>query len=63
MERFYGVPYSAFERYSPVGTPADIAEWLRPFVQAGALDFNLAAVAGSDEERIAGVAELRDLLD
>ena len=62
MERFYGAPYSAFEKYSPVGTPADIADWLRPFVKVGALDFNLAAVAGSDDERIAGVAELRHLL-
>jgi len=62
MEKFYGAPYSAFERYSPVGTPADIAEWLRPFVEAGAVDFNLAPIAATDAERVAGAAEVRRLL-
>ena len=62
MERFYGAPYSAFERYSPVGTPAEIADWLRPFVEAGAVDFNLAAIAATDAERVAGAAEIRRLL-
>ena len=62
MERFYGTAYSAFEKYSPVGTPADIAAWLRPFVEAGAVDFNLAPIAATDSERISGAAEIRHLL-
>jgi len=62
MERFYGAPYSAFEKYSPVGTPAEIADWLRPFVEAGAMDFNLAPIAATDAERVAGAAEVRRLL-
>ena len=62
MERFYGVPYSAFERYSPVGTPAQIADWLRPYVDAGAVDFNIAPIAVTDAERVAGTAEIRSLL-
>lgn len=62
MESFYKLPYSAFEKYSPVGTPEDIADWLRPFVESGATDFNLAAIAATDSERLAGVAEVRDLL-
>ncbi len=62
MEKFYGAPYSAFERYSPVGTPADIAEWLRPYVEAGAVDFNLAPIASTDAERVEGAAEVRRLL-
>jgi len=59
MEKFYGAPYSAFERYSPVGTPAEIADWLRPFVDAGAVDFNLAPIAATGAERVAGAAEIR----
>lgn len=62
MEKFYGAPWSAFERYSPVGTPTQIAAWLRPFVEAGAVDFNLAPIAATDAERVAGAAEIRRLL-
>ena len=62
MEKFYGAPWAAFEPYSPVGTPADIVKWLRPFMDAGAVDFNLAPVAGTDAERVAGAAEIRRLL-
>jgi alkanesulfonate monooxygenase SsuD/methylene tetrahydromethanopterin reductase-like flavin-dependent oxidoreductase (luciferase family) len=62
MERFYGAPYSALERYSPVGTPAQIADWLRPYVDAGAVDFNIAPIAATDAERVAGAAEIRRLI-
>ena len=62
MEKFYGAPWAAFEPYSPVGTPAGIVKWLRPFMDAGAVDFNLAPVAGTDAERVAGAAEIRRLL-
>ncbi|MDG2427525.1 MAG: LLM class flavin-dependent oxidoreductase [Acidimicrobiales bacterium] len=62
MEKFYRTSYSAFERYSPVGTPADIVEWLRPYVEAGAIDLNLAPVAATNAEQVAGAAEIRRLL-
>ena len=62
MESFYGAPFSAFERYSPVGTPSEIAGWLAPFVDAGAVDLNLAPVAGTASEAIAGIAEVKRLL-
>ena len=62
MEKFYGMPYSAFERYSPVGTPADIADRLRPYLEAGARDINLAPIAATDANRVAGAAEVRRLL-
>ena len=62
MEKFYGMPYSAFERYSPVGTPADIANRLRPYLEAGARDINLAPIAATDANRVAGAAEVRRLL-
>ncbi|HJL88952.1 MAG TPA: hypothetical protein QF905_01325, partial [Acidimicrobiales bacterium] len=62
MESFYGAPFSAFERYSPVGTPSEIAGWLTPFVDTGAVDLNLAPVAGTASEAIAGIAEVKRLL-
>jgi alkanesulfonate monooxygenase SsuD/methylene tetrahydromethanopterin reductase-like flavin-dependent oxidoreductase (luciferase family) len=62
MEKFYGMPYAAFERYSPVGTPADIADQLRPYLEAGARDINLAPIAATDANRVAGAAEVRRLL-
>ena len=42
MERFYKLSFSMFERYTPVGTPEDIAEFLAPYVEAGASVAQLA---------------------
>ena len=41
MEGFYQVPFERFERYSPYGTPAEVAEFLAPYVAAGCTTFNL----------------------
>lgn len=62
MERFYGLPFTAFERYSPVGTPNEVADWLRPFVDAGVSDLNLAPIAGSPDEALEALGEVRRLL-
>ncbi len=62
MERFYGTPFSFFEKYSPVGSPSDIAQWLKPFIESGAKDLNIAPIASSPSEAIAGMAELRKIL-
>ncbi len=35
MEAFYGVPFAAFERYAPAGSPSEIADYLGPFAAAG----------------------------
>src|SRR3990170_3530636 len=35
MEGFYQIPYDRFERYSPAGTPEQIAEFLAPYLEAG----------------------------
>jgi alkanesulfonate monooxygenase SsuD/methylene tetrahydromethanopterin reductase-like flavin-dependent oxidoreductase (luciferase family) len=62
MERFYGVPFSAFERYTPYGTPADVAEGLAPYVAAGASGFN-ASLCGSDPDTVIEMAgEVKRLL-
>ncbi|MEM9035106.1 MAG: LLM class flavin-dependent oxidoreductase [Actinomycetota bacterium] len=62
MEGFYRVPYERFERYSPVGTPAAIAEYLRPYAEAGCRIFNVMAVSPSTDAAIDGVAEVRRVL-
>ena len=41
MEDFYRIPFESFERYSPYGTPAEVAEFLQPYVEAGCSAFNL----------------------
>ncbi len=58
MEAFYHVPFEAFEKYTPYGTPADVAAVLRPYAGAGCSMFNLKVVAGSDGESIEATAEI-----
>lgn len=62
MEAFYHVPFEAFEKYTPYGTPADVAERLGAYADAGCSMFNLKVVAGSGDEAIAGTAEIVDAL-
>jgi alkanesulfonate monooxygenase SsuD/methylene tetrahydromethanopterin reductase-like flavin-dependent oxidoreductase (luciferase family) len=59
MTAMYGVPYERFEKYSPYGTPAEIADFLAPYVDAGCREFNVMAVAESTETEIDAVAEIR----
>ena len=63
MERFYQIPFDRFERYSPSGTPADIAEFLVPYVEAGCTTFNLIPQSPDVETAVAGAAEVRRLLN
>jgi alkanesulfonate monooxygenase SsuD/methylene tetrahydromethanopterin reductase-like flavin-dependent oxidoreductase (luciferase family) len=62
MEGFYQMPFEPFERYSPYGTPEDVAEFLLPYIEAGCSTFNVIPCAGDDERAIAAVGELRALL-
>lgn len=62
MQAFYQMPYEPFEAYSPYGTPQDVAEFLRPYVDAGCSVFNVIACAADDDEAVAAVAEVRRLL-
>jgi alkanesulfonate monooxygenase SsuD/methylene tetrahydromethanopterin reductase-like flavin-dependent oxidoreductase (luciferase family) len=63
MESLYRTPFAKFEKYTPYGTPQDVANGLRPFVAAGCREFNLIPVAAHPDEAIAGVAEVRTLLN
>jgi alkanesulfonate monooxygenase SsuD/methylene tetrahydromethanopterin reductase-like flavin-dependent oxidoreductase (luciferase family) len=62
MQRFYQMPFEPFERYCPYGTPADVAEFLAGYVDAGCREFNLIPQASDDDSTIAGVAEVKKLL-
>jgi alkanesulfonate monooxygenase SsuD/methylene tetrahydromethanopterin reductase-like flavin-dependent oxidoreductase (luciferase family) len=62
MQDFYQMPFEPFERYSPYGTPEEVAEFLSPYIEAGCSAFNVIPCAGDDEAAIAAVGELRGLL-
>ena len=65
MESFYKVPFAAFEKYTPYGTPAQIADALRPYVEAGCSMLNLKVVTGNDTTADAAVqaaGEIAELL-
>jgi alkanesulfonate monooxygenase SsuD/methylene tetrahydromethanopterin reductase-like flavin-dependent oxidoreductase (luciferase family) len=62
MQDFYQMPFEPFERYSPYGTPEDVAEFLSPYIEAGCSAFNVIPCAGDDESAMAAVGELRTLL-
>lgn len=62
MEGLYRTPFEKFERWIPHGTPAEVAEFVAPFAEAGATTVNFIPFAGSDEAGIDAVAEVRALL-
>jgi alkanesulfonate monooxygenase SsuD/methylene tetrahydromethanopterin reductase-like flavin-dependent oxidoreductase (luciferase family) len=62
MQRFYQMPFEPFERYSPYGTPEDVAEFLHPYIESGCSVFNVIPCAGDDESAIAAVGKLHALL-
>ncbi|MEO2174085.1 MAG: LLM class flavin-dependent oxidoreductase [bacterium] len=62
MQNFYQVPFKAFEKYTPCGSPQKIADSLKPFRDAGCRLFNIKPCAVTDEACIEGVAKIRELL-
>jgi alkanesulfonate monooxygenase SsuD/methylene tetrahydromethanopterin reductase-like flavin-dependent oxidoreductase (luciferase family) len=62
MEDFYRIPYERFEKWSPAGSPEQIAEFLVPYVEAGCHTFNLIACGESPEAEIGAVGEIRKRL-
>ena len=48
--------------HQQVGQLVGIGAWLRPLLEAGAMDLNIAPIAGSSAEAITGLAEVRRLL-
>ena len=62
MESFYRIPFENFERYSPYGTPADVAAFLAPYVEAGCSTFNVIPCCPDPDGAADAVGELRALL-
>jgi alkanesulfonate monooxygenase SsuD/methylene tetrahydromethanopterin reductase-like flavin-dependent oxidoreductase (luciferase family) len=62
MQSFYQAPFESFERYSPHGTPQDVAEFLAPYIEAGCSTFNVIPCADDDETAISAMGTLRTLL-
>ncbi|HMC51534.1 MAG TPA: LLM class flavin-dependent oxidoreductase [Acidimicrobiales bacterium] len=62
MEAVYHLPFDSFERYSPCGTPQDLAEFLAPYVEAGCTTFNLIPGGTPGDEMVDAVAEIKRLL-
>ena len=62
MENLYRLPFAKFERFVPCGPPVQVAEFIAPFIQAGATTINIIPFAGTDEAGIDAVAEVREHL-
>ncbi len=62
MTALYGLPFEAFERWSPSGTAEDVAAFLAPYVDAGARDLNLICPGPDRAAVLRRVAEVRRLL-
>ena len=59
MQAFYQLPYERFERWSPAGTPEQIAEQLLPYVAAGCSVFNLIVQGASADDEVDAAGEIR----
>ena len=62
MEHLYRLPYEKFRYLAPAGTPKQVAEFLRPFTEAGAEHVTLVPAGASVEAEIDAVAEVREYL-
>jgi alkanesulfonate monooxygenase SsuD/methylene tetrahydromethanopterin reductase-like flavin-dependent oxidoreductase (luciferase family) len=62
MEAFYHVPFEQFERYTPYGTPAQVAERLAPYLDAGCRLMNLKVCTHHPDEEVVLGAEVRAAL-
>lgn len=59
MQKFYHVPFERFEKYSPYGTAAEVADFLARYQDKGCGLFNIMPIAGTEAEGIDAVAEIR----
>ena len=62
MQNFYKLSFDLFERYTPMGTPQQIAEFLAPYVRAGASVLNLTPCGPDRETELGAIAEVKKLL-
>lgn len=62
MQRFYGLPFEAFEKYTPYGTAADVAAALAPFVDIGVHEIDLCLCGDDVDATIEMAGEVKRLL-
>ncbi|MGH8998239.1 MAG: LLM class flavin-dependent oxidoreductase [Acidimicrobiia bacterium] len=62
MENLYRTPFESFERYVPYGSPADIATFVAPYLEAGCTTVNFIQMASTPEAALEALAEVRTLL-
>lgn len=62
MEGMYRLPFERFERYTPAGSARQVAEFIAPYVGAGARHVNLVGVQDSPEAVVERAAEVREHL-
>jgi len=63
MERFYKIPFERFEKYTPSGNAEQIAEFLQPYVDAGATTLNLTPCGAGPDIEYETIAEVRAILN
>jgi alkanesulfonate monooxygenase SsuD/methylene tetrahydromethanopterin reductase-like flavin-dependent oxidoreductase (luciferase family) len=62
MTTLYGLPYDKLEHLAPAGTPKQVADFLAPYVEAGARHITLLGVARDPRAAVDHAAEVRGLL-
>ena len=58
MQSTYRLPYDKFERYSPFGSAAEVADFLGPYVEAGCTTFNLIPCGDNTDTVITMASEI-----
>ena len=53
MEAFYHIPFSKFERYTPYGTPVEVADQLAQYAAVGCRMFNLKVCTPDPQDEVA----------
>ena len=62
MTKCYNLDFSLFEKYTPIGNAQQIADYLAPFVEAGATTLNLTPCGANPEIELDTIAEVKQLL-
>ena len=62
MEVFYQLPFDRFTKWSPAGTPTDVAEFLVPYVEAGCSVFNLIVNGRDLQAEVEATGEIREAM-
>lgn len=63
MERFYKIPFERFEKYTPTGNAEQIADFLLPYVEAGATTLNLTPCGADRAAEFETISAVRTLLN